>query len=156
MVSRGKWSGDEFVFDGSWRDIYILGTDIGAWQRMVDGLRVAGYELSYFCNGQPMELPSQVDEVLSRKGEHNHRLSVRFCGMLANCHFFTPDEIEFDIDPREVAGQNQLDGLFAFMECLAISAGRDCIFCPESCPKITVFLVRPGAAAVEYRRPGGE
>ena len=81
--------------------------------------------------------------------------SVRFCGVLANCHFFTPDEIEFDIDPREVVGQPQLDGVFEFMRSLAQSVGRDAILCPEGCSQIVIFRVRPDATAVEHLVFGG-
>jgi len=130
---------EEFAFDGSWRDIYVLNTDMLAWQRMLDGLRTARYDLSYFRESKAAELPSCAEEPFPLEGECNRRLSARFCGVLANCHFFTKDEIEFDIDPREVFGQSQLDGLFGFMRCLAESVGKDAILCPENCSKIVVF-----------------
>jgi hypothetical protein len=140
----------EFTFDGSWRDIYVLGTDLAGWQRMLNGLRATRYNLSYFRDGKPVELPARAEDAFPLEGECDRLLSVRFCGVLANCHFFTPDEIEFDIDPREVVGQPQLDGVFGFMRCLAESVGRDGILCPENCPRAVVFRVRPGASVVEH------
>src|SRR5690349_16829342 len=122
---------DELAFDGSLLDIFVLGTDMAGWQRMLDGLRAARYDLSYFRAGETAELPTIAEEAFPVEGECDRMLSVRFCGMLANCHFFVPGEIEFDIDPRELIGQPQLDGVFAFMRFLAESVGQDAVLCPE-------------------------
>jgi hypothetical protein len=144
----------EFVFDGSWRDIYVLGTDMAAWQRMLDGLRSAGYDLTYFRDSKPTELPATaVDAFPPLNGDYSCLLSVRFSGVLANCHFFTPKEIEFDIDPREVTGQAQLDPLLDFMRCLAASVGQDVILCPENSSHFVIFRVRSNGV-VEYSAPG--
>lgn len=140
----------EFAFDGSWRDVYVLGADMTAWQQMLNWLRASGYNLSYFRNGQPATLPAQAKDAFPLEGERDRLLSVRFCGVVANCHFFTPEEIEFDIDPREVVGQTELDGLFGFMSSLAETVGRDVILCPENCSETVVFRVRAGEA-VEYQ-----
>jgi hypothetical protein len=146
---------NEFAFDGSWRDIYVLGTDMAGWQRMLDGLRAARYDLSYFRDSKPVELPPRAEDAFPLEGECDRLLSVRFCGVLANCHFFAPDEIEFDIDPREVVGQPQLDGIFEFMRCLAASVGQDAILCPENCSQIVIFRVRPRSSSVEHHVFGG-
>jgi hypothetical protein len=140
----------EFAFDGAWRDIFVLGTDIDGWQRMLDGLRSSHQDISYFRNSEPMELPENAEDAFSPNGEDRPLLSVRFCGVLANSHFFTPEEIEFDIDPREVRGQERLDGVFAFMHTLADFVGHEVILCPENCPGVVIFRVRPGAAKVEH------
>jgi len=146
---------DEFAFDGSWRDIYVLDTDMAGWQRMLDGLRAARYDLSYFRDSQTVELPARVEDAFPLEGECDRLLSVRFCGVMANCHFFTPDELEFDIDPREVVGQAQLDGVFGFMRCLAESVGRASVLCPENCSQVVIFRVQPGSPIVEYHTFGG-
>ena len=144
----------EFAFDGSWRDIYVFGADMAAWQRMLDGLRSAGYDLAYLRDGKSTELPARAENAFPVEGECDRMLSVRFSGVLANCHFFMPEEIEFDIDPREVKGQAQLDALFGFMRCLAVSVSRDAVLCPENCSEIIIFRV-PADGAVEYRECGG-
>jgi hypothetical protein len=143
----------EFAFDGSWRDIYVLGTDMAAWQRMLDGLRSVGYDLTYLRDSKPTELPATaVDAFPPLNGDYSCLLSVRFSGVLANCHFFTPKEIEFDIDPREVTGQGHLDALLDFMQCLAASVGQDAILCPENSSQMVIFRVRSNGV-VEYSAP---
>ena len=82
-------------------------------------------------------------------------LSVKFAGVLANCHFFARHEIEFDIDPREVHGQGQLDALLAFMRLLSDATGKDAVFTPENFREIVIFRSRPGQPGVEYHEFGG-
>src|SRR2546430_276629 len=105
---------NEFDFDGSWRDICVFRTDIADWQRMLNAIRSAGYTIAYFRDDEPTELPVDVSQAFPIPGEYDRRLSVSFGEVLANCHFFTVEEIEFDIDTREVKGQQQLDALVRF------------------------------------------
>ena len=146
---------DEFAFDGSWRDICILRTDITDWQRMLDAIRSSGYKLVYFRNDQPIDLPAEASDTFPMPGECDRRLSVWFADVLANCHFFTVEEIEFDIDPREVKGQHELDALFGFMRCLAQAVGKETVLAAENMPEMVIFRVRPEQAAIEYRPFGG-
>jgi hypothetical protein len=147
---------DEFAFDGSWRDIYVLGTNMAEWQRMLDGLRTAGYDLGYTCLGddRTTQLPTRVEDAFPLEGECLRLLTVRFGGVEAKCHFFTPEEIEFDIDPRDVSGQAELNALFGFMQCLATSIGREVILCPEACSEIVIFRMLPDGT-VEHQAFGG-
>jgi len=145
----------EFAFDGSWRDICVLQTTIADWQRMLDAIRSAGYRLAYFRADQPAELPTKAAEAFPLPDECDRRLSVWFADVLANCHFFTVEEIEFDIDPREVKGQRELDALFGFMRCLADAANKEAVLTAENIPEIVIFRVRPGKAHIEYQAFGG-
>jgi hypothetical protein len=144
----------EFVFDGSWRDIVVFGTDLTDWQRMLDGIRSAGYEFVYYRADEPTELPAKACDAFPLSGECDRRLSVWFAGVLANCHFFTEEEIEFDIDPREVKGQRELDALFGFMRCMAKSVNKDVVLTAENMPEIVVFRLRPGKLPIEYQAFG--
>jgi hypothetical protein len=146
---------DEFAFDGSWRDICVFGATIAEWQRMMDVIRSVGYRLTYFCADQPTELPAKAVDAFPLPGECDRRLSVWFSDVLANCHFFTVDEIEFDIDPREVKGQRELNALFGFMRCLARATDKDVVLTAENMPEIVIFRVSPAKAAIEYHAFGG-
>ena len=146
---------EEFTFDGSWRDIYVLRTTIADWQRMLDAIRAARYTLVYFRNDERTELPGDASEVFPIPGECDRRLSVWVSDVQANCHFFTVEEIEFDIDPREVKGQQQLDDLFGFMRCLAESTGKEAVLTAENCPEIVIFRVHPAQVTVEHSSFGG-
>ena len=146
---------DDFAFDGSWRDIYVFRTDIADWQRTLDAIQANGYTLTYFRDNQPTELPANASRAFPQPGDCDRRLSVSFAGVQVNCHFFTVDEIEFDIDPREVKGQKELDALFRFMRCVAGAVGKETVLTAENCPEVVIFRVFPGRTAIEYRAFGG-
>jgi len=146
---------DEFVFDGSWRDICVFRTDLDDWQRALDALRSGGYKRVYYRADQPTELPAEASNAFPLPDYCDRRLSVWFADVLANCHFFTMDEIEFDIDPRDVKGQRELDALFGFMRCLAQAVNKDVVLTAENMPEIVVFRVRPGTTPIEYQAFGG-
>lgn len=145
----------EFVFDGSWRDIVVFGTDLNDWQRMLDAIRSGGYEVAYYRADKPSDLPAKASDAFPLPGESDRRLSVWFAEVLANCHFFQDNEIEFDVDPREVKGQRELDALFEFMRCLAQAVNKSVLLTAENMPEIVVFRVRPGALPIEYQEFGG-
>ena len=146
----------EFEFDGSWRDIYVLGTDLTDWQRMLDSLRASAFEVAYYAgHDEAVELPASAAEAFPRTGEHDRLLTVRFGGVGANCHFFLETEIEWDIDPREVTGQRELDALVAFMQALATAVGKDVVLTPENLPQTAVLRACPSSVEVEYHPFGG-
>jgi hypothetical protein len=72
-----------------------------------------------------------------------------------NCHFFTTEETEFDLDPAEVSDPAKLDGLFKFMKGLASAVVKDVVLTPESMPQIAIFRCRPGAKRIEHIPFGG-
>ena len=141
----------EFVFDGSLRDIYAHGTTLADWQRMLEWLERSPYEIVFRLNNLPAELPSSASEVFMTKESASHMMAVDFAGVRAVCHFFVEHEIEFDIDPREVNTQTQVDALFGFMRDFADAVGKDVVLTPENAPEMVIFRIRPGSPQVDGR-----
>lgn len=146
---------NKFAFDGSWRDLYIFDTDVDVWQQMLNGLRSAGCDLVFRRDGQACDLPQFVSDVFAATAKASQLLWVRFTGVVAACHFFTPDEIEFDIDPREVKGREQFDGVLSFMRLLSSSTRRDVVMTPENVKDVVILRARFDGASVEYTPFGG-
>ena len=138
----------EFVFDGALLDIYIFGTDATDWERLIRALHTSGFRLSYSLDGEPADVPTEARRAFADVEIAAACLSVRFDGLLANTFFFTPLEIEFDIDPREIVGQTQLDALVRFMHRLADAVGKEVVLTPESCRGTVIVRARPGAPAI--------
>lgn len=134
----------EFVRDGSLRDIYIFGTDAGDWQRVLDYLVTSGTELAYEEDGQLASLPRRVETIFARREEAATALRVDAGGIAMVCHFFTPEEIEFDFWPEEVQGQGRLDAVLAFMRRLTAITGKPAIMTPENDERSPILLVGPG------------
>ncbi|HZZ42046.1 MAG TPA: hypothetical protein VFE58_03850 [Tepidisphaeraceae bacterium] len=136
MMDKIAWGtvAEYFIFDGSWLDIYVFNTNIDDWQRVLDQLRHAQYDLVYHRNGNPCELPQNATDAFPAPEMHDRLLCVQFAEIVANCHFFAPDEIEFDIDPGQVQGQRQLDALLAFMKLLSDATSKESVLTPENFP----------------------
>jgi hypothetical protein len=75
-----------------------------------------------------------------------------------NCHFFVPDEIELDIDPREVTGPEELAAVLQFVEQLARATGKDAVLTPESSPEIVLLHYRQAGQGwqIHESRPRGD
>ena len=60
------------------------------------------------------------------------RVLVKLAGEAeAHAHFFAVDEIEFDVDPRELSARSGA-ALLRLMKILAISTSRPCLLTPEN------------------------
>lgn len=154
MLEWNQVSG-EFYRDGSWRDIYVLGVGIEHWQRALDALRSSPLQMRYFRAGVESVLPSKATEAFGEPGWTDRLLSVDLHGPIANTHFFTETEIEFDLDPGEVGSQRELDSVLQFMHLLADATERETILTPENQRDIAIFRVRPDDVRVEYTPFGG-
>src|SRR5258708_5008408 len=95
-------------------DIYVHGTTIEHWQTLYEILGV-NYRLEYFVDNESEPLPGRVDEVFATREIANPELYFRVGGVLVACHFFTREEIEFDIDPAEVTSEVALNHLQNFV-----------------------------------------
>jgi hypothetical protein len=65
--------------------------------------------------------------------------------------FFTVDEIEFDIDPREVKDERDLEELFDFLRRLCRISNKQTVLTPENAPDLWIFRFNPGINEPEYQ-----
>lgn len=140
----------EFEFTGSWRDIYVFGTTMPDWQAALDALRQSSMQLSYFRRGQSTALPTRAEDAFPQEGHADRLLSAQVAGLTLNCHFFRDTEIEFDLDPREVHGQEQLDALTTFMHLLADACGKPAVLTEENWREALILRTTPNSGMVEY------
>jgi len=92
---------DVFYIDGSLRDIYVVGTSEQDWQALLTYLRVSPYPLEYLLDDEVRPLPELAVDILSIRDEHSPLLRIDQQRLGLNCHFFIPEEIEFDLDPKD-------------------------------------------------------
>ena len=143
----------EFEFTGSWRDIYVFGTTMSDWQAALDALRRSSMQLSYFRGGQATALPARVQDAFPDQGQADRLLRAQVAGVTLNCHFFSDTEIEFDMDPREVHGQEQLDALTTFMQLVADACGKPAVLTEENLREALILRTTPDSGMVEYHSP---
>ncbi|MEV0265202.1 hypothetical protein AB0I49_28220 [Streptomyces sp. NPDC050617] len=129
MGSRLRYRVEDFVFDGSLRDVCILDAEIGDWQRVFDSLESAGWEVSFswtLLEASDRGLPSarEVFERLEGEPEESASLAVQVGSVWFTSYFFEVDEIEFTFDPSDVVDFEAFTQLEKFICRLGDSTGK--------------------------------
>jgi hypothetical protein len=141
---------EAFEQDGSLRDIYIYNTTLFDWQNFIDFIRNNECETKFFIGNQLLSMPSAASLIFEQ--EESPLLAVVFQGMTLNCHFFIAEEIEMDLDPREVTSREQFMALITFISSLGQVLGKEVRITPENLPDDPLFIFVPENNEVQYTR----
>ncbi len=130
-------------WDGSLRDIYVLETTAADWDSML--ARLCSFEPlpTFTVNGVAQEWPKQVARVFGIRDKNNPMLTVMVGAATLNCHFFCVNEIEFDLDPREITGPPQAEALASFMRLLSEATQKTVILCHENAQHAVIAQYSP-------------
>jgi hypothetical protein len=86
------------------------------------------------------------DEALSLRESDPVLLQITIRdAVILNCHFFTADEIELDVDPRAINGAVEAGALHDFVQWLADSVGQRAIVTFENSMEHLIFACDPAA-----------
>ena len=155
MNQTWKTFADEFYRDGSLRDIYVFDVRLEDWTAVARFIVGQGYRIEFSGAWTQPTFPSDMARLfLSGPESELTLLSIDVSGVQICCHFFSQDEIEFDLDPDDVQDGSRLAALFEFMKGLADALGKDVVLTPENIPDIVIFRCSPGADMV-YTPFGG-
>jgi hypothetical protein len=146
MISWDKCKQD-FQWDGSWRDIYITPASLDYCRAIFPFLRVQP-EIEFLRESGPACVPDAIDA--SFFTESRPTLRFRLGGVLVVFHFFTPDEIECDIDPREVTDQTGLDAVLAVMRQLGDLTCKRAVLTPENASHLPIISYDPESREFQY------
>jgi hypothetical protein len=116
--------------DGALCEILVFDATEADWQRSIDALRTWASTPVYTSGGQALPLPERISGLLADP-DTNHLLSVSVNGVTFNCHFFDRNEIEFDIDPREVTDGGKGETIARFMALLGTVTGKPVVLVEE-------------------------
>jgi hypothetical protein len=94
-----------YYWDGSWRDIYVLGTTQDDWSKWIDLIN-GKYSVAFY-NGQTEQSETFINknvvfDYFNGKTDLLNNATITLGNIMVKCYFFTDQEIENDIDPREV------------------------------------------------------
>jgi hypothetical protein len=67
-----------------------------------------------------------------------------------NCHFFGVDEIEFDLDPREIGDSDQFERLVGFMRLLGELTGKVVLLTPENFKERPILRYSPDTRQIVW------
>ena len=124
---REDWLPDDGLRDINFPDAYVEagGLEIAEWQKLVDWIRARSeWTVSYAEGGEDVEMPSDVAVIMetSLSVSTLWRIDIGR-GVIVNT-YFAPGEIEFDVDPREVRGQEEFALVCDFVRSIGALAGR--------------------------------
>jgi hypothetical protein len=130
------WEDVECFFDidlmGSLPDVHLPGASVEDWQAVVDLVRTSGWRYEYGVGGTVLPLPP-AGVVLSRPADAEMP-DLRVWpahDVLAIFRFLDPTEIDFDIDIRELQGQDRLDLLCDFFATIGRRLGKPVLMTAE-------------------------
>ena len=130
---------DLWLRDGSLRDVYLSNTSQEDWNAFL--ALATQYPSEYLFDGEVKDMPNLVAIFENREGTHLLRITVGAAQI--NCHFFTHEEIELDIDPRQVKSQETHTAILGFVEAVADATGKLARITPENSPELPILSYEP-------------
>lgn len=146
-----KWDDARSLFDwdGSLRDLYVFGTTREDWERLFGALKAAAWRIEFTRNGEPIAPPDSLDEYFDVTPDRPGGVLSIFVGRVSvNSYMFVSEEIELDIDPREVADAEQYEGVVGFMKFVADTLSKQVVLTPENGPEHPLLVAHPGSSHV--------
>ncbi|WP_438382384.1 hypothetical protein ABHV46_01305 [Asaia sp. BMEF1] len=143
-----KWSevSPRFAYDGSLRDVYIHDCNINDWISVWNIVSSDPDNLTFIIDGVLRTPPLDVAEALALRGHRSVSACYVIGGLRLKCHFFNREEIEFDLDPREINSPTSLGQLEQFLTALGLATSKKVRLTYESQPEsmITCFVPEVG------------
>lgn len=138
----------EFEFDGSLLDIYILNTTLHDWKEIVNYLNKSPeYKTELIIkylkpNLEELNL-SDIEKLLKSIDSYNWHIKIFRQNININCYGFEINEIEFNIDPREVTNQNSFNILLDFIKNISVISGKEVVLTPENFQESIILSYKP-------------
>ncbi|WP_431930801.1 hypothetical protein [Nonomuraea jabiensis] len=140
-----SWDDVKVLFDpevnGALPDVVVEGTAVEDWQAVVDLVRAQGWQYAYSVGGEPMELSSVVDMVAAAYGAGTSELRVTpelrvwpIPEVLMIFRMYQTESIDFDVNLRELQGQERLDVLVDVFRAIGRRLGKSVLMNAEGSP----------------------
>ena len=115
---KNNWKDIKWIFepDGTLRDIYVQDVDESDYRKVVDLLN-SEYELKFGSEGvRQIDFKYLKSMWNDESGQiESKSVAIDLNGILINSHFFIPDQIEFDLDPKQISQMGDLQQILNFM-----------------------------------------
>lgn len=122
----------DFAYDGGLRDIYVFGTDLVLWNKVLDAIVKFEPQPIYTEDNVATEIPDCVEKIFEKRAHLSPMLTFTIGKFLICCHFFgskdDASEIEFDLSPDEMTCPDDLKPIAGFMHFLADLTQKKCDF----------------------------
>jgi hypothetical protein len=141
----------DFAFDGALRDLYVQATSLKDWRNFLHFLRCR-QDVQYRLDGVDATLPCEVEGLFEPK-DKLRLVQINLSGILLNCHCFSEEEIELDLDPREVEDATKFEQLLRFMRELAEALLKPVFLTYENMKNAVIHVVPPPNIRSDVCRP---
>ncbi|GGF18514.1 hypothetical protein [Hymenobacter cavernae] len=139
-----NWNDIKWIFepDGSLIDIYVQDVTLRKWERLIDFLNT-NYDLRFGEDDSNQINKEHVVKYLSdATGEIEAKtLKIYLEGINVHCYFFLSDQIEFDIDPKEINSLIDFESIEYFMISISKLLNSQVTLTGESTPEFPLLKV---------------
>jgi len=113
-------------------DVRVSGATMADWQAVIDLPRSKGWAYEYEEGGRILRMPARVEDIFDRIPDLVPLVRVwPYPDLLAILRFYTADEVTFDVDLRELQGQQQIDKLCALLRAVGRRLRKKVAMYPE-------------------------
>ena len=134
-----------FYVDGSLRDIYVHDVSVVDWEVVIATVR-AHYPSSFMQDDAERPFPPTVAALFDETRSSLARLTLNVGGVAIACHFFSPDQIEFDVLPDDVQEPSRVAATLDFLRLVARATGRPAELTDEGAPAHVLIRATPSGA----------
>ncbi|WP_341226910.1 hypothetical protein [uncultured Arcticibacterium sp.] len=139
---KRNWKDIKWIFepDGSLIDLYVQEVSLNDWKKVIRLLNKK-FKVKYNETNQIDEnylikyLTDMVGEMESKSA------SIFLNEIQINCHFFLSDQIEFDIDPKEINSISDFESIEKFMIDISTEVDNQVILTGENNPKFPLVKI---------------
>ena len=141
---KRNWDDIKWIFepDGTLRDIYVQDVTLSDWEKLIDFLNLT-YEIKF---GE--EESKQIDKeyvikyLRDETGEmENKSLKIEFNGIHFHSYFLLAEQIEFDIDPKEINSIKDFESIEKFMESISRTLKNQVSLTGENSPEFPLIKI---------------
>jgi len=139
---KRNWKDIKWIFEpnGALRDIYVQEVSLNDWEKLIDLINEK-YKVNY---GKINQINKEyvIEYLTDEIGEIEGKSASIFLGEIRlNCHFFLKDQIEFDIDPKEVNSIEDFELIENFMVDVSKSIDNQISLTDENDPKFPLIKI---------------
>jgi hypothetical protein len=117
---------------GALPDLFVPGATVQDWQAVLDLVIAGGWRWQYEVGSTAQPLPAAATVLARPAGAEIAQLRVwPVPGVLAIFRLMSETEISFDVDLRELQGQEGADTLCAFLRAIGSRLGKPVLMTPE-------------------------
>lgn len=131
-----RWEQVSELFDpdlmGALPDLFIPDTTVEDWQALLDLVTASGRRWQFEIGTEEQPLRTAASVFARPDGDETAVLKVwPEPGVLAIFRLYAETEVSFDVDLRELQGQQGVDALCAFLRAIGGRLGKPVLMTPE-------------------------